>query len=297
MPTELARNDGGPNGNPIQKFFNAHKTSLIQIAGGKDEYVKSAALLIAESDSLQKCLSTSAGTLSLYNALKRGATIGLSLNPQLQEATIIAYDDRATYQIMKNGLVKLALVSGHVKSITSDLVRDADKFAIGKSVDGDVYRHEIETRNRGPVIGFYAACRMSGGETHVKYMTMEEAQEHRDAYARSRKPGAAWEKSFTGMAIKTVIKALLRNLYINDDVTRAVVADDAEECDVLPEHEAAPELPAKPSQGYDASDIKGALEAADMEKLAAASRAEAAEAARKSDKQKPKQADEDRKLF
>jgi len=258
--------------NKIVKYLETKKGPLQKLVSSEyepGEYIRSAYLLIDESKKLRACLETPAGQSSVYSALKRGASTGLSLNPQFQEATIVAYKDRnsgdmvANYQIMKNGLIRLALESKTVEAITADVVFENDKFSITKSVRGDEYRHEIALTKRGAELGYYAAVEMKNGKTNVKYMSREEIIEHAETYARSTKPGSAWNKSFSGMALKTVIKALLRNLYISKEVQNAVISDDVQEagevvdCDFFPAAEPAPEN----QKGASAEDLQAEIDA------------------------------------
>lgn len=189
----------------------------------------SALMLLADTPSLQACLGTREGAASLRNALMKAAATGLSLNPAEGKATIIAYNGQATYQIMKNGLIEEAMRSGSVAFMTCDLVREKDTFAIRKRITGDEYEHELETRHRGPVIGYYAACLLKDGAQHVRYMTVEEAQEHRNRYVKTKSPGSMWGTSFDGAALKTVLKSLLRNLHLAPTTREIISRDDADE--------------------------------------------------------------------
>ena len=58
-------------------------------------------------------------------------------------------------------------------------------------------------------------------------------EDHKARYAKGltykdgkEKPGHAWNKSFDGMALKTVLKALLRTVEISPDLSVAVGVDD-----------------------------------------------------------------------
>ncbi|MBE9572475.1 MAG: recombinase RecT, partial [Proteobacteria bacterium] len=110
-------------------------------------FAKSAMIAIVSSDGLQECLTTDEGKVSIINALKMAAGTGLSLNPQTGMAALIPYSKKinnrwiktAQFQIMKNGLIELALESGKVEFITADTVREADAFTMSKTMNGDEY--------------------------------------------------------------------------------------------------------------------------------------------------------------
>ena len=219
---------------------------------GMNGFLRSAMLMISESEELKKCLTNEAGKKSLYHAMKYAAGTGLSLNPQEGRAALIAYGGKVQYQVMKNGLIDLAMQSGKVRHITSDTVRENDGFDITKGVSGDSYTFSPARKNRGGIDGFFAAIVMTDGSCHIKYMTKEECEAHRDSYSSlyKNKPQASpWSKSFEGMSLKTVMKALFRNLSISPEMDNAVGSDDkstaevttAEPRNVTPEKGSTPE--------------------------------------------------------
>lgn len=197
-----------------------------------DAFIKSAMLAIVESQNLKDCLTTPAGKASLFNAMRHAATTGLSLNPSEGKAALIAYGGKVQYQVMKNGIIELAMQSGQVDFVTADTVREGDLFTVTKTADGDNFNYQPKRKDRGEIDGFFAACKLKNGSTHVKWMTKGEIEEHRDKYSSmyNAKPDASpWKKSFEGMGLKTAIKALFRNLSICPELDAAVIADDQEE--------------------------------------------------------------------
>lgn len=194
-----------------------------------NSFIGSAMLLISEKPELQQCLQNNQGKRSLLHALKFGASTGLSLNPQEGKAAIIAYGGKVQYQVMKNGLMELAERSGKVKYITADTVRAGDDWSIYKTMAGDEYRFSPARKDRGEIDGFFAAIVLTDGTCHVKYMTREEVEAHRDAYSamyRAKPSASPWSSSFEGMGQKTVIKALFRNLSVSDDIDRVTESDE-----------------------------------------------------------------------
>lgn len=192
-------------------------------------FLKSAMLCIVSNPDVAACLKTDDGRLSLFNALRYASTTGLSLNPQEGKAAIIAYGGKVQYQVMKNGMIDLAMDSGKVEFISADYVRKNDHFEIQKTVNGDTYTFEPALENRGDLRGFYAALRLKGGFTHVKWMTVQEVEEIRDNYSamfKAKPEVSSWKKSFIGMGVKTVMKSLLRSVSISDALDMAVGADD-----------------------------------------------------------------------
>jgi phage RecT family recombinase len=199
----------------------------------------SALMLISDTPAIQECLRSREGEASLRNALMRAASTGLSLNPAEGKATIIAYNGRARYQVMKAGMIEEAIRSGSVAFLTCDLVRDKDEFEVVKSLDGDRYIHKPNTRERGNLIGVYAAAKLKDGATHVRYMTVAEVNEHRDRYRTNKRDDSMWATSFEGAALKTVLKSLLRNLHLAPTARALIIDDDRDEAgewDATPIH-------------------------------------------------------------
>lgn len=210
----------------IQGYLTSIKGNLRAYAQGgfaEDEFIRSAMMAISESNELRDCLKSDAGKMSLYKSLKYGASTGLSLNPHSGHAALIPYSGKVQYQVMKNGMIELALQSGKVEFITSDTVRENDEWEIEKTPAGDKYKFKPARKSRGAIDGVFAACVMKDGTSHVKYMDADQIAEHRKKYSsRTQMPEE-------GYALKTVMKSLLRGLAISADLDRAVGADDANE--------------------------------------------------------------------
>jgi len=218
--------------NEIGAYLKASQKSLSVYASknyNQDSFFKSAMLAIVENNNLSDCLKTSQGKASLFNALRYAASTGLSLNPQEGKACLIAFGGKVQYQIMKNGLLTLAMESGKISLITADAVRENDQFELKKTIDGDEYTFIPSLRERGDFLGFFSAIKFKNGDKCVCWMTKEEVEKHRDSYSAmyKNKPDASpWKKSFEGMGIKTVLKKLIRSLTISDDIDRVVGTDD-----------------------------------------------------------------------
>jgi len=241
----------------VQSFATDERTLKIAeyFNGPGDRFqpwVKSALILISNTPTLQECMGTTDGQASLYQSLRFASSAGLSLNPQEGKATIIAYKGKAQFQIMKNGMMELVERSGRVEFISSDTVRENDHFDIEKTANGDEYSFKPFRKDRGDIDGFYAAIKLKDGPCHVKYMTMQEVIDFRDKYSSGykfakNKQEAAWGKSIEGMGLKTVIKALLRNISISPEITAAIGIDDQseaspEEKNITPPKKSTPEL-------------------------------------------------------
>jgi len=242
----------------IQQFIHDRKANLAKYAVrdyNQSEFLNSIAIAVSESADLQKCLNTPEGQNSMYHACILAAHSGLSLNPQLGHAALVAFGGRVSYQVMKNGLVKVAMQSGKVDFITVDTVRENDQYSQSKSFSGDTFTHVPAKTDRGKIIGFYAGVKLKAGSTHLCYMTTEQVKEHGKNYSAFYSSAKGpWQKSFEGMGKKTVIKTLFRNLEIDDDTTATIKADD--------EQEAIDAGPAtiENAKGADSDDLKAIMD-------------------------------------
>jgi len=228
----------------LQLFQETYQKNLEQYALNKykkNEFWASFKLAVMENHDLQRALKTDAGKISLASAMRFAISTGLSLNPQEGKAALITYGDVIQYQVMKNGIIELAMQSGKVEFVTADIARANDEFRISKTNNGDDYTFNPARKNRGDVDGYYAAMKMKDGVTHVMYMEKSEVENHRNkfsAFFKSKPEKSPWTKSFDGMALKTVLKRLFRNIVISKELTVAISGDDENED--IPERDITP---------------------------------------------------------
>jgi phage RecT family recombinase len=202
---------------------------------GHTQFIKSAMIAISMDDNLQEAMGTKEGKAGLVNAMRMAAGTGLSLNPQEGKAALICYNKKInngwvkipSYQVMKNGLIQLALESGKVEFITAETVREADQFSMSKTMNGDEYNFSPARKSRGTIDGFFAAVKMKTGECHTRYMTAEEVGEHRQQFSDKTKMPEE------GYGQKTVLKKLLNNLHICQQIDNAIGAENAETHEVI----------------------------------------------------------------
>jgi len=201
------------------------------------EFLNSAMLAITGSETLKNCLRTEKGRLSLKSALRFAAVNGLSLNPQLGKACIVAYGDVVSYQPMKDGLIDLAMESGKIEIIESDFIHKKDKFEVTKTTKGAEFRHTPAVADRGEIVAYYVCVILKTGRSIVKHWDKTRGLAHRDKYAKGLydkngklKPGHSWVKSFDPMVIKSILKEIFRTTKISPELSAAVVTDDIAEC-------------------------------------------------------------------
>jgi phage RecT family recombinase len=216
------------------------------------EFFTSVILCINDNWKLQKALESGDPEVerSFYNALKKAARTGLSLNPEEGEACLAIYGKKITHQIEKNGMIRLALETKKVKYLTSDRVREGDEFEIVKQMGNETYTHKPARTERGSIEGYYAAILFNDGRSRVEYMTKTEVIEHALQYSpsyrywmslsdkeRQEKDPPAWINSEEGMSLKTVMRRLLTNTHIAKEAGASDGKDfeDGQIVDITPE--------------------------------------------------------------
>jgi recombinational DNA repair protein RecT len=196
-----------------------------------DSWKQDVALAIVQNETLRNCLNNNLHKTVLLRAVQLNAASGLSLNPQLGEAALVAYNGKKGFIVnhiaMKNGLVKKALETRKVLKIESGTVYEKDEFKVKKSSDGDGYEWSPALKDRGRPSGYFACIELSDGKKAIEYWDYAQVMEHALKYGNGRAwdddnkryknefyPDSAWGKSFNGQAEKTVIRAALHNLYL-----------------------------------------------------------------------------------
>jgi recombination protein RecT len=128
---------------------------------------------------------------------------------------------------MKNGIIDLAHESGKVDYIAAETVFAKDTFSLKKTAKGDDYEFSPALSARGEPVAYFAVVSLAMGRSIVKYMDKTQVEAHKAKYAKGvNNAKSAWNTNFNGMAEKTVLKALLKSVYLGEKVKKAVELDD-----------------------------------------------------------------------
>ena len=186
---------------------------------------------------------------SFLAALFQAAQLGLEPNV-LGEAYIIPYNVRgqlmAQFQVGYMGLIKLFWNHQNAASLQVETVYKNDRFEYDL---GENHVHHVPPvfgEDRGPVIGYYAVAHLQGGGRAVKVMSKEEvlqfARKFSKCWDSSKNEfifGTPWREHFDAMAMKTVLKRLMKLLPKSIEIQRALIMD--ETVKVLDPNAKAPE--------------------------------------------------------
>jgi len=236
-------NTNQPSNTPVSsmKKFNemirAPKTQdyLESVLGNrKNSFVTSLISVMANNHDLQSCDHNSV----LFTAMKATA-LSLPLDPNLGFAALIPYNDTksgkkiAQFQIMRDGWVELLQRSGQLKFIANEIVHEGE--LIKKNKFTGEYVFDETKRKSEKIIGYMAYAELTTGFRKTVYWTKEECDAHAKQYSqtyRSTNPkvkaSSKWTTDFDAMALKTVLKHLIKKYMPKSvELQNAILADQA----------------------------------------------------------------------
>jgi len=201
---------------PFKKFNETIRSVRMQkyltdvLGAKKDQFVTNLVSVVGNSNALQTCDPTSL----IFTATKATA-IGLPMDQNLGYAALIPYRDKdsgkilAQFQIMRDGWVELAQRTGRVRLIANEPVHEGELVKANKFTGEFVF--DESARKSDKVIGYMAYIQLTSGFEKTVYWTVEECKAHALKYSQTYKKGyGLWKDNFDAMALKTVIKHLIK---------------------------------------------------------------------------------------
>jgi len=198
--------------------------------------VRQAVTLCSENPELLKCTQQ-----SIILGVVKAAELGLELSGPLGHAYLVPRFTKipgttqkammAIFQVGWKGLVALAFRQGNVASLPVRCVHANDRFEI---VYGDEQRliHEPDlNKERGDVIGYYAAVKYVNGGRDFEYMTKQQVIDHKEKYGGK---GPGWSSAFDKMAMKTVLRQLCSRLSMCPEAQKQAMEEEYAELGVAP---------------------------------------------------------------
>ena len=170
--------------------------------------------------------------LSIVQAIRRAAALGLRYDSQLAHAYMVPFGDQATFMVGYKGLMHLAVRDGKVKRIHSEAAYKGDKFTYLCGMAPSIsHERTFETATDDDITHVYAVALLANGEYKVEVMTRAEVEKIREAgKARNKgKEGPAWGAHWKRMALKTVDKRLCNGLDLTPAGIVAPVYDEERE--------------------------------------------------------------------
>lgn len=211
---------------PMQKFnaqirgTNAQAYLADVLGERKESFVTSLVSVVANDANLQKC-----NPMSVIYAAMKSVPVGLPIENNLGYAAVIPYGENASFQIMRNGWVELAMRTGQVKFIANEVVHKGE--LVKKNKFTGEYIFDEEKKESDEVIGYMAYIKLNSGFEKTVYWTVEEVKAHALRYSQTYKKGfGVWKDSFDAMALKTVLKNLIVKYCPKSAELQKAIVDD-----------------------------------------------------------------------
>lgn len=185
-------------------------------------FVQNSVALLNGNDTLAD-FAKQYGTAQIKNGLIRGAYLGLdALN---QEMYLVPYKNVLSFMPSYKGMAKLAqkYSTRPIKSIYAKVVRQGDDFS-EEIINGEpTINYKAMPFNGNEIIGVFAVCQyMDGG---IVYEVMSKADVEQCRKSSKAKNSPAWERFFSEMAKKTVLRRLCKSLTLDMDAKLAEAMD------------------------------------------------------------------------
>lgn len=156
-----------------------------------------------------------ADTNSIILAAGQAAALDLPINPNLGLSAIIPFKDgksgktTATFQIMRDGWMDLCLRTGQFVYIANEPVYKGE--LVKKNRFTGEYIFDEDKRESDEIIGYMASFKLTNGYQKTVYWSVEEVKKHALRFSQTYKRGfGLWKDDFNSMALKTVLKHLLK---------------------------------------------------------------------------------------
>ncbi len=179
-----------------------------------DRMIRVALSAVSQSPKLLQC-----NPYTICGAIVQASILGLEPNSALGDCYLVPFWNskgnqgkgglEAQLVIGYQGKIKLVANTGLLKIVKANVVRQNDVFEFDDGLSPHILHRYHHIPDRGPVIGFWAGAELSNGARSISFMTVREAQEHRDKFAlakdKDKKIFGPWIDHFEAMALKTCI--------------------------------------------------------------------------------------------
>lgn len=165
---------------------------------------------------------------SLLGAVLQSAQLGLEPN-LLGSCYFVPYKGKVSFQIGYKGLIDLATRKGECLNIVAQEVYEGDKFHYEYGRNETLTHIPAPIASRGEVEYFYAYANLKNGGFAFQVMHISDVKKIRDNFSISYsydKNNSIWAKHFSEMALKTVIKKLIKYMPLSVETQSAVANDE-----------------------------------------------------------------------
>ena len=103
------------------------------------------------------------------------------------------------------------------------MVYENDEFDYEYGLN-EMLRHKPAKTNRGEAIFYYAVYKLRDGGYVFEVLSKEDAEAHRDKFSKAKTYGP-WVDNFDAMALKTVVKQMVKWMPISIDIQQSLSTD------------------------------------------------------------------------
>jgi recombination protein RecT len=209
------------------------KLAQASLAKMPPEFIVSTAMtLLRSSEQLKKC-----DPLSIVHCVVQSAQTGLRLDPVLQQAALVPRWNsqrkrlEAQFMPMYRGLLLLSRRSGQIVHVAAQPVYAADTFIIEYGSEQKlIHRPELDWKKRevSQILRYYAYIKLSSGGFQFEMMSQDEINEVKaEALSdKKNKDASPWTTDPIPMALKTVLRKLLKLAPVSDPMLSAALLSD-----------------------------------------------------------------------
>lgn len=174
--------------------------------------------------------------ISFLAALMNAAQLGLEPNTPLGQAYLIPYKNHGQmevqFQIGYKGLLDLAFRNERMQSIEAHTVYENDDFSYEYGLSPSL-RHIPAWQDRGQMVGFYAVFHLDNGGYQFEVMSKSDIDDYAAKYSKAfASDYSPWKTNYESMALKTVLKRLLKTAPIQSDFRKAMSMDESIKADI-----------------------------------------------------------------
>lgn len=229
-----------------------------------ERLTKVALMAIMKNETLQKC-----SRASILNSVIELAQLGLEPGGVMGRAYLVPYWDKKTNgyncqpQIGYRGYLALARRSGQLKTVTANVVYEADEFNLDLASESPPVHKPRLKGDRGKPFCAYCIAIFQDGGRHVEVMTVDEieaihhrSQSYLSALRNKYDEFGPWTTDWNEMAKKTVVRRAAKYWPISIELADAMELDNKSDTGITMET-----LASEPAQEEPKSRTQEALDA------------------------------------
>ena len=168
--------------------------------------------------------------MSFLAALMNAAQLGLEPNTPLGQAYLIPFQNKGSLQcefiLGYKGLINLAYRNEQLQTIQAQCVYANDEFEYELGLNAKLF-HKPALGERGEMVAVYALFKLQNGGYGFEVMSKQDVDSYAQKYSKAINSSfSPWKSAYTEMAMKTVIKRVLRYAPLKTDFLRAVATDE-----------------------------------------------------------------------